>query len=427
MKRRSFIGLTGVGGIGLGGSMLLVGGSPTYRIELEASTFEYVLSMRSYGPDVGEVTTRITDLEPDVRETVETAIEEGRIEVADPSTALLTFLDRPETMPRYVVDGDVPHALDAKLPAFIVRFEELPSGDVDGEPATVEEFVEEITDDRGRRGSPVHDLVERGGYRTYRLDPAVETFVENGGYIETREAVGRITIDVEDPGPPYEITASEASIEEVHGGTVIELADAPAGVRELLRTVIDRRRVGVDAVSVELAELVASYDYLRVDDWFYGPEIEETGPTHLPVAFEATVVDGSVRPSDPARIELSISNTGDERIGVSSGVPGPFGVLRAESEGEDDRVTLWSDAYAESDHVHTTAGRVRAVNDVGIVTELASGETRTRAYEIGRWRLEPGTYTVDESIGIERYATDENGKRRSEGTTFPYELRIRIR
>jgi hypothetical protein len=239
MKRRSFLGFTGVGGIGLGGSTLLVGGSPTYRIGLEAATFEYVLSMRSYGPDVGEVTTRITDLEPDVRETVETAIEEGRVGIDDPSTALLTFLDRPEAIPRYVVDG-------------------------------------------------------------------------------------------------------------------------------------------------------------------------------------------SVRPSDPARIELSISNTGDERIGVSSGAPGPFGVLRAESEGGDDRVTLWSDAYAESDHVHTTTGRVRAVNDVGIVTELASGETRTRAYEIGRWRLEPGTYTVDESIGIERYATDENGNRRSEGTTFPYELRIRI-
>lgn len=89
-------------------------------------------------------------------------------------------------------------------------------------------------------------------------------------------------------------------------------------------------------------------------------------------------------------------------------------------------MTLWSDAYAESDHVHTTAGRVRAVDDVGIVTELAPGETRTQEYQLGRWRLTPGTYTVDESVGIERYATDENGNRRSESTTFPYELRIRI-
>lgn len=40
MKRRSFLGLTGVGGIGLGGSTLLAGGSPTYRIDLELSTFE---------------------------------------------------------------------------------------------------------------------------------------------------------------------------------------------------------------------------------------------------------------------------------------------------------------------------------------------------------------------------------------------------
>lgn len=424
MKRRSFLGFTGVGGIGLGGSTLLAGGSPTYRIDLELSTFEYVLSMRSYGPDVGEVTTRIAELEPDVRETVETAIEEGRVGIDDPSTGLLTFLDRPEALPRYVVDGDVHHALDAKLPVFVVRFEELPPGDVDGEPATVEEYVEAITDDRGRRGSPVHELGEGGEYHTYRLDPAVEAFVEDGGYLETREAVGRITIDVEDPGSPYEITASEASVEEVHGGTVVELGDVPVGVRDLLWVAIDHHRVGLGTVPDELADLVASYEYVRVDDWLYGPEIEETGPTHLPLAFEATLVDGSVRPSDPARIDLSISNTGDERIGVSSGAPGPFGVLRADSG--DDGVTLWSDAYDESDHVHTTARSVRAVNDIGIVTELAPGETRRREYQIGRWRLTPGTYTVDESVGIERYATDENGNRRSESTTFPYELRIRI-
>lgn len=424
MKRRSFLGFTGVGGIGLGGSTLLAGGSPTYRVDLELSTFEYVLSMRSYGPDVGEVTTRIADLEPDVRETVETAIEEGRVGIDDPSAALLTFFDRPEALPRYVVDGDVHHGIGADLPVFVVRFEGLPPGDVDGEPATVAEYIEEITDDRGRRGSPVHELGEGGEYRTYRLDPAVEAFVEDGGYLETREAVGRITIDAEDPGSPYEITASETSAEAVHGEVVLELADVSAAVRELLRAAIDRRRVGLDAVPDELADLVASYEYVRVDDWLYGPEIEETGPTHLPLAFEATLVDDSVRPFDPARIELSITNTADERIGVSSGAPGPFDVLRAESG--DDGVTLWSDAYAESDHVHTTAGRVRAVDDVGIVTELAPGETRTRAYEIGRWRLALGTYTVDESVGIERYATDENGNRRSESTTFPYELRIRI-
>lgn len=109
--------------------------------------------------------------------------------------------------------------------------------------------------------------------------------------------------------------------------------------------------------------------------------------THLPLTFEATLVDDSVRPFDPDRIELSITNTADERIGVSSGAPGPFGVLRAESSSGDDQVTLWSDAYDESDHVHTTGRRVQAVNDIGIVTELVPGETQTQTYEIGRWRL----------------------------------------
>lgn len=425
MDRRAFLGFTGVGGIGLGGSVLLAGGSPTYRVGLDAATFEYVLSMRSYGPDVGEVTTRVAELDPDVREPVEATIEEGRIEVDDPSTALRTFFDRPEATPRYVA-GDAYYELDADLPVYLVRFEELTPEEVDGEPATVGEYMEAITDDRGRRSSPAHELVERGEYRTYRLDPAVEAFVEENGYLETRESVGRITIDVDDPGSPYALTASETSIEEVHGGTVAELEGAPAEVRGILGEGIDRHRVGLDAVPDELGEFVAAYDYVRADDRFYGPVIEGTGPTHLPVAFEATLVDDSVGPSDPGRIELSITNTGDERIGVLSGDPGPFGVLRAESASGDERVTLWSDAYDESDYVYTIGRRVRAVNDIGIVTELASSETRTREYQIGRLRLKQGTYTVDESVGIERYTTDEEGNRKVESTAFPYELRLEV-
>lgn len=424
MDRRAFLGAAGAGATVLGGWFRATDRSPTYRVDLEASTFEYVLSMRSYGPDVGAVTTRVADLDSDAREPVGRAIEEGRIEVDDPSTALRSFLDRPEAAPRYVVDGGTYYGLDADLPVYLVRFEELAPDEVDGEPATVGEYAEAIADDRGRRSSPVHELVEEGGYRTYRLDPAVEAFVEDEGYLETREAVGRVTIDVDDPGSPYTLTANEASTEDVRGGAVVELEDVPVEVRDLLRAAIDRRRMGLDAVPDELAELVAAYEYVRVDGRFYGPVIEGTGPTHLPVAFEATLVDGSVRPSDPVRIDLSITNTGDERVGVLSGAPGPFGVLRAESG--DDRVTLRSDAYDESDHVHTTAGRVRAVNDIGIVTELAPGETRTEGYRLGRLGLEPSTYTVDESVGVERYTIDEEGNRRREGTTFPYELHLEV-
>lgn len=163
---------------------------------------------------------------------------------------------------------------------------------------------------------------------------------------------------------------------------------------------------------------------LEAATFAYAFSMRSLGPdpgAHLPVAFEAAPVDDSIRPLDPARFDLSIGNAGDERIGVASGAPGPFGVLRATSA-SGDRVTLWSDAYAESEHVHTTGRGVRAVNDIGIVTELSPGESRTREYRIGRWRLAPGTYTVAETVGIRR------GEGESATTTpFPYELTIEIR
>lgn len=410
---------------GFGGSWFLVTDrSPTYRVEAETITFEYVLTMRSLGPDVGEVTTPLAELDPDAREPVEAAIEDGRHGIDDPPTTLREFFHRPEATPRYVSDGDTYYALDVDLPVFTVRFEEVAPEEVDREPATVGEYMAAITDDRGRRGAPVQELVEDGEYRTYRLDSKVEAFVEENGYLETRETVGRITIDIEDPGSPYEITAREVSSETVHGGIVIELADVPADVRDLVQEGIDRHRMGLDTVPDVLSDLVASYEYVRADEWFYEPTIGETGPTHLPVEFEATLVDDSVRPFDPARIDFSITNTGDKGIGVFSGAPGPFGVLSAESNG--DRLTLWSDAYAESDHVRTTGRSVRGANDIGIVTELDPGETRTREYQVDRWRLAPGTYPVSEWIGIERYATDEDDESIVKSTTFPYELRIEI-
>ncbi len=424
MDRRRFLGVTGSTASAPVGWFLATDRSPTYPVALDSSTFEYVLSMRSLGPDVGELVTAFGDLDGEARDPLETAMEDEQYGTDDPPPALREFFSRPEATPRYVSDDDTYYELDADLPVFIVGFEEVSPETINEEPATIEEFVEAISDDRGRRGAPVQELVEGGEYRTYRLDPKVASFVEENGYLETNETVGRIDIDTDDPGPPYEITANEVSAEVVHGGIVIELADAPFRIRDLVEEGIDRHRMGLDTIPDALSDLVSSYDYVRVDDWFYEPVIEGTGPKHLPVELGAALLDDSIRPFDPARIELSITNTGKGKIGVFSGAPGPFGILRAESE--DGRLTLWSDAYAESDHVHTTGRSVSGANDIGIVTELDPGEIRTAVYEIGRWGLAPGTYLVDDSVGIERYVTDEDGESAVESRTFPYELRIEI-
>ena len=122
-------------------------------------------------------------------------------------------------------------------------------------------------------------------------------------------------------------------------------------------------------------------------------------------------------PDDAARFELTLTNTADETVEVFSGAPAPFGVLYAE-EGDDDAVSrrlLWSDAYAESEHVNFYP-RGLVPDDIGNTTEMKAGKTLTQAYEVA---FPPGEYRVDGSVDASRPDAEGN-------ETYPYTVVIEV-
>ncbi|MFC4987507.1 hypothetical protein [Saliphagus infecundisoli] len=114
------------------------------------------------------------------------------------------------------------------------------------------------------------------------------------------------------------------------------------------------------------------------------------------------LVDPHVEPGSPAALKATLTNETEGTLAVSSGAPWPFGVLWAESEDGGESITLWNDAYEESEYVGTDGKRVEDVEDIGVGEEIGAGESITRAFEIHEDTpgLEPGSYETSITVGI---------------------------
>lgn len=147
----------------------------------------------------------------------------------------------------------------------------------------------------------------------------------------------------------------------------------------------------------------ATYELELVDE----PLVDDESSAELTVE----LVDPSIAPDSPAEIEATVTNTADEAIRVSSGAPWPFGVVWAESADDAAPITLWSDAYAESDYVDTDGKHVEGVDAVGLVEALDARESITRAFEIHAEtpHFEVGTYNASIACGVEPEGSDESG------------------
>lgn len=126
-------------------------------------------------------------------------------------------------------------------------------------------------------------------------------------------------------------------------------------------------------------------------------EAETEDPSHhLPLELSYDLDDASITPDDPARMSWTVRNTGEGPLTLESGPPWPFDVafLLREDVEDGERVTMWTDAYEESDHLHTD-GRDVSSWDPGFVTDrLGSGGSFTETYELAHDapRLAAGTY-----------------------------------
>lgn len=146
------------------------------------------------------------------------------------------------------------------------------------------------------------------------------------------------------------------------------------------------------------------------EDAVYAIDLETEIATPEWVDLEVDLVDPYVTPASPARIDAKLANGSDDPVEVGSGAPSPFGVVWLSPADDGDAVTLWTDAYEGNAHVGTDGKHVTEVEDVGVVEELAAGESVSRTFELHAETpyLESGTYEGE--IGCRVESGDRSGE-----------------
>jgi hypothetical protein len=374
------------------------------------TTYSHAIRLNDLGSSPRGQVPRLADLEERERSLVEAAIDDGR-EIESLSPWQVEFLRGTPIVRR---QGTY-YRLDADLPTTTITAEAVERGAVAGEIAGSETYDAAVTHD-GRVASGLMRSARDGGERLTAVWPSLRDFLDRYDAVEYRGEVLDFSVSTDDPGSPYAVTASEASLDDVAGGDVWRLSEATSAVQSVVRSAAAESGLSaVDDPPDGLIETLRAHQYVYVDGRFYTTYVEQAGPQ--PLSMDATVEDGTL--DDGARIRLAVRNDGNEQVTTSSGIPKPFGVVRFRGVGAAEPTgTLWTDAYEATGGVQTENGRVVAVNSVAVATELPVGETAGRTFTLRNTALAPGEYVIAGSVGYSDGAGEDG--------TLPYEIRFRV-
>jgi hypothetical protein len=356
-----------------------------------AETFDHVVRLNDLGDDPRGGITALSDLSDREREVVTTAVG-GAYETDDPPEWLAEFASATP----FVERSSTYYRLDDTFPTHRVTAEAVPEKQVKGDIATYEEYERAVT----REGYVMSGLLRVARRESVELDyvwPALRTFFRKYDAVRYHGDVLDFSVEVEDAGPPFRLSASEVSVSEAAGGSVWRADSAPEASRALLRRAgRTQGAYGFDRAPAGLLDALESHEYVLLGGTFYTSYVEARGSP--PISVSAEFRDG--------RLRLAARNRGDTARRLSSGAPRPFGVVRCRatettgtSAGEPDRDPhlLWTDAYAASDYVRTEGRDVELASDVALVSTLAPGESVAEAYAVPD--LPPGEYAVEGSLG----------------------------
>jgi len=153
-------------------------------------------------------------------------------------------------------------------------------------------------------------------------------------------------------------------------------------IRQAIEAAMRNEEWGSDSLPAGLADLVE-----RVD--FFTGVSESTSPyvglklfeSPAPIEFDASVTDERVAPESPGTLELSLTNTDDDTITVSSGSVVPFGVLWASRTAGEGTFLLWRNYKQDDPEIQFTDDGIISTLEQEL-TEMKPGESISRQYEI---------------------------------------------
>ncbi|MFC7080198.1 hypothetical protein [Halorussus caseinilyticus] len=367
-------------------------------------TFDYVVRLNDLGDDPGGGVTAFSDLTDRQREVVATAID-GTYRTRDPAMWLRKFASGTP----FVERDATYYRLEDTFPTYRVTAKSAAESDVSGEVASYDEYERAVTHD-GYVTSGLLGIARREGIELSYVWPSLREFFETYDAVRYHGEVVSFSVEVTDSGPPYEMSATEVPVSKAVGGSVWNASAESERTRRLVRRAGRARGAyGFDRAPAGLLAALRSHEYVRLDDTFYTTYVEKRDP--VPVSVSAEVRDG--------RLRLALRNDGDADVRLSSGVPRPFGVVRcrpADAPDSSAHRLLWTDAYADSDHVRTDGRRIASVNDLALVSTLGPGESVAETYAVPA-DLPPGEYAVESSLGVRSDGGDGESDGESDGSS----------
>ncbi|WP_135854470.1 hypothetical protein [Halorussus salinus] len=383
-----------------------------------AETFDRVVRLNDLGDDPRGRVTPFSDLSPREREVAASAID-GTYRTRDPPEWLCEFASATP----FVERSGTYYRLDDTLPTYRVTAETVAERDVTGAIATYAEYERAVTRDE-YVATGLLRIARREGVELSYVWPALRAFFENYDAARYHGDLLDFAVEVDDAGPPAELSATEVPVSAAVGGAVWRADAAPERTRELVRRAGRARGAyGFDRAPAGLLDALRDHRYVALDGTFYTSYVESDG--EVPVSVEAEVREGRLRLA--ARHEGSDASGGGDGTGsggevrLASGPPRPFGVVRCRSaeDGEKSRHLLWTDAYAASNRVRTAGRDVTATEEVALVSTLAPGESVAEEYAVPA-DLPPGEYVVAGSFGV-------TGRGRTDGSTVRYRVRFAVK
>ncbi|WP_276301307.1 hypothetical protein [Halorussus lipolyticus] len=348
-------------------------------------TFDHVVRLNALGDDPRGGISSVSALSDREREVVAAALS-GGYETDDPPEWLAEFASGTP----FVERSGTYYRLDDTFPTYRVTAEAVPAGEVEGDVATYDEYERAVTREEYVMSGLLR-VARREAVELGYVWPSLRGFFENYAAARYHGEVVAFSVAVEDAGPPFRLSASEVPVSEAAGGPVWRADAASAAVREIVRRAGQARGAyGFNRAPPGLLDALREHRYVLLGGTFYTSYVESRGSPRISVSAE--VRDGLLR--------LAARNRGDSAVRLSSGAPRPFGVVRCRPKGGSDGDSgslLWTDAYAESDHVRTEGRAVELASDVAVVSTLAPAEEVAETYAVPD--LPAGEYVVAGSLG----------------------------
>lgn len=200
--------------------------------------------------------------------------------------------------------------------------------------------------------------------------------------------VSEFSFDFETEIPEYIILLERVASQVGDEESVVHVQDLSSESEDIVKEVIERRRYETEQVPSEVESASSNYEYVQCDECERGGRYFDISVVNTQIKpqnqlkFFADVADKCISISDPADIELGITNPSSRPMTVYSGVIPPFGVLTADIEAESQNLTLWNDEYAKNEGVSTDFGVVTGQMKQEISTVLQPREKQVETYQI---------------------------------------------